>query len=307
MVRQFSMAHVARSGKRNADGKEHVAKIPKASELPDATAHTTMDLVKPPEAVAHKLGERSLAIGVDIETADWIDQKYPLHKGQFGFFTMRGPDVFNQRIVQIGWSVQDLANCSNTADHDELIVQPDGFEISHKAAKFHGVTTERAHREGLPLATVLERFMEVVTRAHEQGGRLVVHHLEFDAGIIDRELANSGLERWRPTWGTIARQGFCTMDPDVGMWIQMCRGRVLDVNEDSVSVMGLQAIINLLAPVLPATKEVEEFRALNIHTAGADAKMHCLIYLVLREMADKASKSASTDFSLESQKRNIPA
>ena len=148
------MAHVARSGKRNADGKEHVAKIPKASELPDATAHTTMDLVKPPEAVAHKLGERSLAIGVDIETADWIDQKYPLHKGQFGFFTMRGPDVFNQRIVQIGWSVQDLANCSNTADHDELIVQPDGFEISHKAAKFHGVTTERAHREGLPLAIV---------------------------------------------------------------------------------------------------------------------------------------------------------
>ena len=215
--------------------------------------------------------------------------------------------MFDQRIVQIGWSVQDLASCSNTADHDELIVQPDGFEISHKAAKFHGVTTERAHREGLPLATVLERFMEVVTRAHEQGGRLVVHHLEFDAGIIDRELANSGLERWRPTWGTIARQGFCTMDPDVGMWIQMCRGRVLDVNEDSVSVMGLQAIINLLAPVLPATKEVEEFRALNIHTAGADAKMHCLIYLVLREMADKASTSASTDFSFESQKRNIPA
>ena len=301
------MTHVARSGKRNADGKEHVAKIPKASELPDATAHTAMDLVKPPEAVAHKLGERSLAIGVDIETADWIDQKYLLHKGQFGFFTMRGPDVFNQRIVQIGWSVQDLTSCSNTADHDELIVQPDGFEISHKAAKFHGVTTERAHREGLPLATVLERFMEVVTRAHDQGGRLVVHHLEFDAGIIDRELANSGLEQWRPTWGPIARQSFCTMDPDVGMWIQMCRGRVLDVNEDSVSVMGLQAIINLLAPVLPATKEVEEFRALNIHTAGADAKMHCLIYLVLREMADKASTSASTDFSLESQKRNIPA
>ena len=158
---------------------------------------------------------------------------------------MRGPDVFNQRIVQIGWSVQDLANCSNTADHGELIVQPDGFEISQKAATFHGVTTERAHKERLPLAAVLERFMEVVTRAHERGGRLVVHHLEFDAGIIDRELANSGLERWIPTWDTIARQGFCTMDPDVGMWIQMCRGRVLDVNEDSVSVMGLQAIINL--------------------------------------------------------------
>ena len=61
--------------------KNTCIKIPKASELPDATAHTTMDLVKPPEAVVHKLGERSLVIGVDIETADWIDKKYPLHKG----------------------------------------------------------------------------------------------------------------------------------------------------------------------------------------------------------------------------------
>ena len=151
------------------------------------------------------------------------------------------------------------------------------------------MTTERAHREGLPLATVSERFMEVVTRAHERGGRLVVHDLELNAGIIERELTNSGLDRWRLACGTIAQQDFCTMDPEVGMWIQMCCGRVLDVNEESVSVTGLQAIINLLAPVLPTTNEVEESRALNIHTAGADAKMHCLIYLVLREMANKAS------------------
>ena len=66
-----------------------------------------------------------------------------------------------------------------------------------------------------------------------------------------------------------------------------------DVNEDSVPVMGLQAIINLLASVLPTTKEFEEFRTLKVHTAGADAKMHCLIYLVLRDMASKASAVTS--------------
>ena len=42
----------------------------KASELPDATARTTMDLVNPPEAIAHKLGERNLAMCVDIEAVD---------------------------------------------------------------------------------------------------------------------------------------------------------------------------------------------------------------------------------------------
>ena len=128
-----------------------------------------------------------------------------------------------------------------------------------------------------------------MTRAHERGGRLVVHDLELNAGIIERELTNSGFDRWRLACGTIAQQDFCTMDPEVGMWIQMCYGRVLDVNEESVSVTGLQAIINLLAPVLPTTNEVEESRALNIHTTGSDAKMHCLVYLVLREIANKAS------------------
>ena len=99
---------------------------------------------------------------------------------------MRRSDVFDQRIIQIGWSVQDLASRSNTADHGKILVQQYGFEISQKAAKFHGVTTEQAHSDGLPLATFLERFMEVVTCAHERGGRLVIHHLEFDAGIIHR-------------------------------------------------------------------------------------------------------------------------
>ena len=132
--------------------------------------------------------------------------------------------------------------------------------------------------------------MQVMTRAHERGGRLVVHHLEFDAGIIDRELANSGLEQWRPRWHYIARQGFCTMDPDVGKWVQMCRGHVFDVCEDSVAVMGLVTIINLLAQAMPATKE---FRLHRIHTAGADARMHSLIYIVLRDLALKASAIAS--------------
>ena len=287
------MALVAKTSKRDSTGEARVAKIPRASELPDASATTSMALLQPSDDVARKLGNHGLAIGVDIETADWTVRKHPLQKGQFGFYTMCGEEVFDQRIVQIGWSIQDVANKYATEEDGELIVQPDGFEIAPKAAKFHGVTDERARKEGLPLATVMERFMQVMTRAHERGGRLVVHHLEFDAGIIDRELANSGLEQWRPRWHYIAWQGFCTMDPDVGKWVQMCRGRVFDVCEDSVAVMGLDTIISLLAPTMPATKDVEEFRLHRVHTAGADARMHSLIYIVLRDLALKASAMAS--------------
>ena len=83
------------------------------------------------------------------------------------------------------------------------------------------------------------------------------------------------------------------MDPDVGKWVQMCRGRVFDVCEDSVAVMGPDTIINFVAQAMPATKDVEEFRLHRIHAAGADARMHSLIYIVLRDLALKASAIAS--------------
>ena len=63
--------------------------------------------------------------------------------------------------------------------------------------------------------------------------------------------------------------------------------------EDSVAVMGLDTIINLLAQAMPATKDVEEFRLHRIHTAGAGARMHSLIFIVLRDLALKASAIAS--------------
>ena len=69
------MALVAKTSKRNSTGESRVAKIPRASELPDASATTSMALVQPSDDMARKLGNHGLAIGVDIETADWVDQK----------------------------------------------------------------------------------------------------------------------------------------------------------------------------------------------------------------------------------------
>ena len=277
MAVRFSMARVAKPNRRDTTGDaSRPGKIPRASELPDAASATKMALVPPTPEVIHKLGQAGLVVGVDIETADWTPKRNPLRKGQFGFYTMSGPEIFDQRLVQIGWYIREVAHdCSE--ERGEIIVQPQEFEISTKAANFHGVSNRRAWEEGTPLNAALETFMITMQRAHEQGGR-----------IIDKELSRTGLERWRPIWHDIARRGFCTMDPDVGRWIQMCRGRVFDVTQDSVNVMGLADTLRLLAPAFPATTDVEEFRASKIHTAGADARMHCLIYVVLRELCAKA-------------------
>ena len=291
MAPKFSLARAAKTCQRDSNGDmSRPRKVPRASELPAATSATAMSLVPPTPEVLRKLGKESFAMGVDIETADWAPKRNPLRKGQFGFYTMSGPEAFEQRIVQIGWCIKEVATDSSE-ERGEIIVQPHDFEISDKAANFHGVCEKRAWEEGVPLKPALESFMNVMQRAHEKGGRLIIHNLEFDAGIIDKELTRAGLERWRPIWHDIARKGFCTMDPDVGKWIQVCRGRVYDETQDSRNIMGLAQTLNLLAPAFPTGNDVKEFRASKIHTAGTDARMHALIYIVLRELSTKANLS----------------
>ena len=266
------------------------AKIPRASELPDAPR--PLEYVEPSGVVLSKLGKHIMAMGVDIETADWIPGKHALHKGQFGFHTMCADIDFDQRIVQVGWSIREVSRDSLIEEEGEVIVRPDGFEIAKKAADLHGITTQRAMAEGLPLATVMDQFMTVMHRTHKRGGCVVIHNLEFDAGIVDKELVTAGLEHWRPVWHVIAKEGFCTMDPDIGKWIQMCRGRVRDASQDSNAVMSLTNIINDMATMLPMN-EVQEFRKNKIHTAGEDAHMHCLIYTALRKLSASAEVPAS--------------
>ena len=60
----------------------------------------------------------------------------------------------------------------------EYIVNPDGFVVSAKAEKKHGISHQTAVSEGLPLATVLGMFMKDVAALQRQGGRLVCHQME---------------------------------------------------------------------------------------------------------------------------------
>ena len=285
MQSKFSLSLVAKANDDGSDPRK--CKVPRVSDLM-ATPETCRNYpVEPSPEVVAKLGSQSLAVGVDIETADWTTQKHGLQRGQFGFFTTCGPEVFEQRIVQIGWFVQDLSNPEADAEHGEIIIRPDDFQISAKATKLHGVSNERAQHDGLPLRSALNTFMCAMEGLEQRGARLVIHHLEFDAGIIDRELITAGLLHHRERWQSMARAGFCTMDPTIGKWIQLCCGRTFDVHENTMAVLSLERTINLLLPSLPACDTVQNFRANRLHTAASDAQLHCLIYQALRNMATR--------------------
>ena len=281
------MARVAKTSNRDSTGgASRPRKIPRASELPDAASATMMALTPPTPEVLHKLGKHQIVVGVDIETADWETGSTSLHKGAFGFFNLCRPEVFVQRVVQLGWAIGDLDESSALHEYKEITIRPSGFEISTKAANLHGVTQSHALEVGVPLREALIEFMEAMQRANAAGGRVVIHHLEFDAGILARELSNAGLENYVPIWREIAQQGFCTMDPEVCRWAQVCHGRVFQEHE-SDNIMTLGKLLKLLLPNNETVKELVSSKRL--HTAGGDSQAHRLVYVALRRLADKAA------------------
>ena len=98
--------------------------------------------------------------------------------------------------------------------------------------------------------------------------------------MIAKELVNAGLEDLVEAWIDIAKKGFCTMDPDVGKWLQVCKGRDFQEHETN-NVLSLGHMIDLL---FPKGDEAHVLKS-RLHTAGADAQIHRLVYNALRQMA----------------------
>lgn len=86
------------------------------------------------------------------------------------------------RVVQLAWLLQDVSG--NEIAAGASLVQPNGFSIPSDAARIHGITTERALREGRSLSDVMAEFTEQVTSAEI----LVAHNMDFDEKIVGAEL-----------------------------------------------------------------------------------------------------------------------
>ncbi len=85
------------------------------------------------------------------------------------------------RMVQIAWQLHD--ETGNLIDQANYIIKPEGFTIPFNATKVHGITTEHALKHGLPLETVLEKFLQ----ASSQSQFLVGHNIDFDVKIAGAE------------------------------------------------------------------------------------------------------------------------
>ncbi len=93
------------------------------------------------------------------------------------------------RMVQIAWQLHDLEG--KLVEVKNYIINPNGeFTIPFNSAKIHGITTEKAEKEGIPLSQALEEFQ----RALDQSSFIAGHNIEFDINIAGAEYIRAEME-----------------------------------------------------------------------------------------------------------------
>src|SRR5690554_1496153 len=92
------------------------------------------------------------------------------------------------RCIQIAWQLHDeMGTC---IDHQDYLIQPDGFNIPYDAEKIHGISTELAQEQGVPLVDMLVKFNEALAKAKFVVGQ----NVKFDLNIMGAEFVRENIE-----------------------------------------------------------------------------------------------------------------
>ncbi|WP_291128405.1 DNA polymerase III subunit alpha [Flavobacterium sp. UBA7682] len=91
------------------------------------------------------------------------------------------------RCIQIAWQLHDAMG--NLIEHQDYLVKPEGFNIPYDAERIHGISTELAQEQGIPLAVVLEKFNIALAKAKF----IVGQNVGFDVNIMGCEFYRLGV------------------------------------------------------------------------------------------------------------------
>jgi DNA polymerase-3 subunit alpha len=91
------------------------------------------------------------------------------------------------RCIQIAWQLHDAMG--NLIEHQDYLVKPEGFNIPYDAERIHGISTELAQEQGIPLAEVVEKFNTALAKAKF----IVGQNVGFDVNIMGCEFYRLGV------------------------------------------------------------------------------------------------------------------
>ena len=90
------------------------------------------------------------------------------------------------RLVQISWIVSDSSGI--VISKENHIIKPNGFIIPEDVVKLHGITTERALKNGEQIEDVLHLFWTNVQNA----SYIIGHNVNFDENVVEAEFYRMG-------------------------------------------------------------------------------------------------------------------
>ena len=85
------------------------------------------------------------------------------------------------RCVQVAWQLHD--EMGRLVEHQDYLINPDGFNIPYDAERIHGISTELAQANGVSLQDVLEKFNQALSKAKF----IVGQNVTFDVNIMGCE------------------------------------------------------------------------------------------------------------------------
>ncbi|AVR47365.1 DNA polymerase III subunit alpha [Christiangramia fulva] len=92
------------------------------------------------------------------------------------------------RCIQIAWQLHD--EMGRLVEHQDYLVQPDGFDIPYDSERIHGISTDLARQQGISLEEVLEKFNEALNKSKF----IVGQNVGFDVNIMGAEFIRLDVE-----------------------------------------------------------------------------------------------------------------
>lgn len=92
------------------------------------------------------------------------------------------------RLIQLAWQIHD--DSGELIEVISYLVKPEGFIIPRGSIKIHGISTERALKDGHPIDFVLNEF----NKALEKSNLIIGHNVEFDNNIVGSEMLRAGIK-----------------------------------------------------------------------------------------------------------------
>ncbi|WP_298118684.1 DNA polymerase III subunit alpha [Flavobacterium sp.] len=91
------------------------------------------------------------------------------------------------RCIQIAWQLHD--EMGNLLEHQDYLINPEGFNIPYDAERIHGISTELAQQQGIQLKEMLEKFNIALSKAKY----IVGQNVGFDINIMGCEFYRMGV------------------------------------------------------------------------------------------------------------------